>query len=62
MIGIKEITVSFAYTQNMGNYESRKIMFSATAELNPNEDSKKEFDNLFDYLEGLVMDKIVDKD
>jgi len=55
---IKEITVSYGFTKNLGNFESIKVQMGATMTVSSKDDIDKEIDNLYVDLQDKVMEKI----
>jgi len=54
----RQITVSFGYTKNLGNYESSRIDFGITKEIEDKEDIEKVISSEFSILKEMVKEEV----
>lgn len=53
-MNVKEITVGYTYTKNLGNYENVKVDASVTISVEPGEDVDELYDKAYDTMKKQV--------
>lgn len=55
---ISEVSASFAFTKNMGNYQSMKSEATITAQLEPGEKAEEVFAKIFETAKAQVKTQL----
>ena len=59
MVRVKEISVQFSFTKNLGNYESAKTSAGMVVTLKKEDDYKKAFDEAFHAVREEVSEQMM---
>lgn len=55
---ISEVSATFAYTKNMGNYQSMKGEATVTAQVEPGEKAEEVFNKIFETAKAQVKSQL----